>query len=190
MEGQQMKASPTALHGVIIVEPQVFGDQRGWFMETYSRRKMDAIGITSNFVQDNHSFSAAKGTVRGLHYQREPHAQAKLVRCTKGAILDVAVDIRQGSPQYGQWVGVELTADNHRMLFVPRGFAHGFVTLLDETEVQYKVDNLYDKDSEGSIRFDDADIGIKWGVEKALLSEKDAQAPTFQRCNNNFRFEC
>lgn len=183
-----MRAVPTSLKGVIIVEPQVFSDQRGWFTETYSSKKMNDIGIDATFVQDNHSFSALKGTVRGLHYQREPFSQAKLVRCTKGSIFDVAVDIRRGSPQYSRWTGVELSSSNMRMLYIPRGFAHGFVTLENDTEVQYKVDNLYNKESEGSIIYNDPDIAVEWGVKDALLSEKDAKAPSFQLCANDFQY--
>lgn len=185
----KMKVILTTLPGVMIVEPHAFSDQRGWFMETYSSNKMEVIGIKAVFVQDNHSFSAKKGTVRGLHFQREPHAQAKLVRCTRGAIFDVAVDIRSGSSSFGKWTGVELTDSNYRMLYLPRGFAHGFVTLKDETEVQYKVDNLYDKESEGSIRYNDPDLAIDWKVDDALLSEKDAQAPSFSTHNSNFIFK-
>lgn len=158
-------------------------------METYSNRKMEAIGIGVEFVQDNHSFSAVKGTVRGLHFQRNPHAQAKLVRCTKGGIFDVAADLRKGSPQFGKWVGVELTELNHRMLYIPRGFAHGFVTLDDRTEVQYKVDSLYHKESEGSIRYDDPELAIDWKVRNVLLSDKDAQAPLLRDCMNEINFQ-
>lgn len=149
---------------------------------------MNSVGIDDTFVQDNHSLSALKGTVRGLHYQRDPFAQTKLVRCTKGRIFDVAVDIRRGSPQYGKWTGVELSASNKMMLYIPRGFAHGFSTLEDDTEVQYKVDNLYNKESEGSIRFDDPFFAIDWKVDRPLLSEKDSKAPSFDKCVNDFKY--
>ena len=135
-----MKLIDTILDGVKVIEPTVFGDHRGWFMETYSYSKFIEAGIDLNFVQDNQSFSATKGTLRGLHYQLNPKAQTKLVRCTRGAIFDVAVDIRKGSPNYGKWFGIELTAENKKQLLVPKGFAHGFMTLTEDVEVQYKVD--------------------------------------------------
>ena len=134
-------------------------------------------GINCHFVQDNHSFSASKGTLRGLHYQLNPKCQAKIVRCTRGAILDVAVDIRRGSPQYKQWVAVELSEENKKQLFVPRGFAHGFLTLTDNVEVQYKADNYYAPECDGNIRYDDPEIGIDWGGSEFILSEKDRRAP-------------
>ena len=134
-------------------------------------------GINCHFVQDNHSFSASKGTLRGLHYQLNPKCQAKIVRCTRGAILDVAVDIRRGSPQYKQWVAVELSEENKKQLFVPRGFAHGFLTLTDNVEVQYKADNYYAPECDGNIRYDDPEIGIEWGQSEFILSEKDRRAP-------------
>lgn len=134
-------------------------------------------GINCHFVQDNHSFSASKGTLRGLHYQLNPKCQAKIVRCTRGSILDVAVDIRRGSPQYKQWVAVELSEENKKQLFVPRGFAHGFLTLTDNVEVQYKADNYYAPECDGNIRYDDPEIGIEWGQSEFILSEKDRRAP-------------
>ena len=172
-----MNVIETALAGVHILEPQVFGDARGWFMESWSQKKMEDAGICVDFVQDNHSFSAQKGTLRGLHYQLNPMAQAKLLRVSRGAIFDVAVDIRRGSPTYAQWVGVELSAENYRQLFIPRGFAHGFITLTDDVEVQYKADNLYAPDCDGNIRWDDSEIGIAWPITPVVLSEKDAAAP-------------
>ena len=172
-----MNVIETALAGVRILEPQVFGDARGWFMESWSQKKMEDAGICVDFVQDNHSFSAQKGTLRGLHYQLNPMAQAKLLRVSRGAIFDVAVDIRRGSPTYAQWVGVELSAENYRQLFIPRGFAHGFITLTDDVEVQYKADNLYAPDCDGNIRWDDPEIGIAWPITPVVLSEKDAAAP-------------
>ena len=135
-----MKLIETILDGVKVIEPAVFGDHRGWFMETYSYSKFKEAGIELNFVQDNQSFSATKGTLRGLHYQLNPKAQTKLVRCTRGAIFDVAVDIRKGSPTFGKWFGIELTAENKKQLLIPKGFAHGFMTLTEDVEVQYKVD--------------------------------------------------
>ena len=185
-----MKVIETALPGVVIIEPQVFGDARGWFMESWSAKKMEDVGIHVAFVQDNHSFSAQKGTLRGLHYQLNPMAQAKLLRASRGAIFDVAVDIRRGSPTYAQWVGVELSAENYRQLFIPRGFAHGFITLTDNVEVQYKADNLYAPDCDGNIRWDDPAIGVAWPLTPTVLSEKDAAAPLLaERSELNFVYE-
>ena len=182
-----MKATETALKGVYILEPQVFGDARGWFMESWSRRKLEEAGIFVDFVQDSQSFSAQKGTLRGLHYQLNPMCQAKLLRCTRGRIFDVAVDIRSGSPQYAQWVGVELSADNKKQLFIPRGFAHGFITLTDEVEVQYKADNYYAPECDGNIRWDDPQIHIDWPIQPTVLSDKDKKAPLLrERTNLNF----
>ena len=185
-----MKATETELKGVFVLEPQVFGDARGWFMESWSQRKMHAAGIDVQFVQDNQSFSAQKGTLRGLHYQLNPMCQAKLLRCTRGKIFDVAVDIRKGSPQYGKWVGVELSAENKKQLFIPRGFAHGFITLTDDVEVQYKADNYYAPECDGNIRWDDPDIGVEWPLKPVILSEKDSKAPLLkERTNLNFVYE-
>ena len=168
-----MKAIHTALEGVIVIEPDVHRDSRGWFMESYTRSKMVPLGITVDFVQDNHSFSAKKGTVRGLHYQLPPHAQSKLVRCSRGSIRDVAVDLRPGSPTFGEWISIVLDAERMTMLFIPQGLAHGFVTLEDSTEVQYKVDDFYDKPSERCIRYDDETLAIDWGIDPKHVSEKD-----------------
>lgn len=165
------------MQGVYIITPKVFGDHRGWFMESWSEATLAQNGINCHFVQDNHSFSASKGTLRGLHYQLNPKCQAKIIRCTSGAILDVAVDIRRGSPQYKQWVAVELSEENKKQLFVPRGFAHGFLTLTDNVEVQYKADNYYAPECDGNIRYDDPEIGIDWGGSEFILSEKDQRAP-------------
>lgn len=185
-----MKATETELKGVFVLEPQVFGDARGWFMESWSQRKMHDAGIDVQFVQDNQSFSAQEGTLRGLHYQLNPMCQAKLLRCTRGKIFDVAVDIRKGSPQYGKWVGVELSAENKKQLFIPRGFAHGFITLTDDVEVQYKADNYYAPECDGNIRWDDPDIGVEWPLKPVILSEKDSKAPLLkERTNLNFVYE-
>lgn len=185
-----MKATETELKGVFVLEPQVFGDARGWFMESWSQRKMHDAGIDVQFVQDNQSFSAQKGTLRGLHYQLNPMCQAKLLRCTRGKIFDVAVDIRKGSPQYGKWVGVELSTENKKQLFIPRGFAHGFITLTDDVEVQYKADNYYAPECDGNIRWDDPDIGVEWPLKPVILSEKDSKAPLLkERTNLNFVYE-
>lgn len=169
-----MKLINTDLEGVYIVEPQVFGDARGWFMESYSKIKTPEI--TCDFVQDNHSYSATKGVVRGIHFQNGEHAQAKLVRCTRGAVLDVAVDLRKGSPTYKKWVAVELSAENKRQLFIPRGFGHGFVTLTDDVEFLYKADNYYNYESDRSIRWNDPEIGVDWGINSPQLSDKDNNA--------------
>ncbi len=182
-----MKRTETKLPGVYMIEPQVFGDHRGYFMETYSQRAFAEIGIDNVFVQDNQSFSAAKGTLRGIHFQNDPMAQAKLVRVTRGAVLDVAVDLRKGSPTYKQWVAVELSAENKRMLFIPRGFGHGFRTLTEDVEFCYKVDNLYSKECDRGIRFDDPEIGVEWGeVFEENLSQKDVSAPLLCDSDCNF----
>lgn len=182
-----MKRIETSLPGVCIVEPQVFGDHRGYFMETYSQKAFEELGITNVFVQDNQSFSAQKGTLRGIHFQNNPMAQAKLVRVTKGAVLDVAVDLRKNSPTYKQWVAVELSAENKRMLFIPRGFGHGFQTLTENVEFCYKVDNLYSKECDRGIRFDDPSIGVDWGeVKEEMLSQKDVSAPLLDDSDCNF----
>ncbi len=169
--------SKTELEGVLIVEPKVFGDNRGWFMETYSKRDFEAAGITTDFVQDNRSFSSKKGIIRGLHFQRNPKCQAKLLTCLKGEILDVAVDLRKDSPTYKKWIAVHLTAENKKQIFIPKGFAHGFLTLTDDVEIMYKCDELYAPECDGGIRFDDPEIGVDWGITDPILSEKDKNAP-------------
>lgn len=188
-----MKKIETKIPGVFIIEPDCFGDHRGWFMETYNKEKFAQLGINNDFVQDNMSYSAQKGTLRGLHFQKDPYAQAKLVRCTKGKIVDVAVDLRKGSPTYGQWVLVELSEENKRMFFLPRGTAHGFLTLTNDVEFQYKCDNLYNKESEGSVRFDDLDLSIPWHdflkEFDAVLSDKDKNAPSLKDCDANFLYK-
>lgn len=172
-----MQIEQTLLPEVLVLTPARFGDARGWFSETFNAARFRAAGIAVDWVQDNHSFSAAVGTLRGLHYQRPPHAQDKLVRCTRGAIFDVAVDIRKGSPTYGRWVGVDLTPENGKQLLVPKGFLHGFVTRAPDTEVQYKCSDLYAPDCDGCIRWNDPDIAIDWGVVNPVLSAKDQVAP-------------
>ena len=182
-----MKRIETKLPGVYIVEPQVFGDHRGYFMETYSTKVFAELGIDNVFVQDNQSFTAQKGVLRGIHFQNAPMAQAKLVRVTRGAVMDVAVDLRKGSPTYKQWVAVELSAENKRMLFIPRGFGHGFKTLTDDVEFCYKVDNLYSRECDRGIRFNDPAIGVDWGeVTESLLSQKDTTAPLLDDSDCNF----
>lgn len=183
-----MNIIKTELEGVYILEPRVFGDHRGWFTETYSKLKFKELGIDIEFVQDNHSFSAQKGTLRGLHFQLNPRAQAKLVRCTKGEILDVAVDLRRGSPMYKRWVAVELTEDNKKQLLIPQGFAHGFLTLTDDVEVQYKVDEYYSQEDDRSIRYDDPEINVDWGRIEPILSDKDINAPLLKDSDVNFKY--
>jgi len=185
-----MKKTETGLPGVYVIEPQVFGDARGYFMETWSTRNFEELGLKYDFVQDNQSYSAKKGILRGIHFQIEPWSQAKLVRVTRGAVMDVAVDLRKGSPTYRKWVAVELSAENKRMLMIPRGFGHGFKTLTDDVEFIYKVDRLYNKECDRGIRFDDPEIGVDWGeVERELLSAKDTQAPPLAESDCNFVYE-
>lgn len=182
-----MEKIATALPDVWIIEPKVFGDHRGYFMETYSTKAFAEIGINNVFVQDNQSFTAQKDTLRGIHFQNAPYAQAKLVRVTRGAVLDVAVDLRKGSPTYKQWVAVELSAENKRMLYIPRGFGHGFRTLTEDVEFCYKVDNLYSKECDRGIRFNDPAIGVEWGtVIEERLSQKDTTSPLLADSDCNF----
>ena len=183
-----MKRIDTKLPGVCILEPVVHGDQRGYFMETYSTAAFAAVGIDTVFVQDNQSYSAHKGVLRGIHFQNAPMAQAKLVRVTRGAVLDVAVDLRKGSPTYCQWVSVELSAENKRMFYIPRGFGHGFVTLTEDVEVQYKVDAYYNKPADRSVRYDDPVFGIDWGVREPVLSDKDKNAPLLAESDVAFTY--
>lgn len=183
-----MELLDTALPEVKILVPKVFGDYRGYFLESYNRAAFLALGIDAVFVQDNESFTAKKGTVRGLHFQNAPMAQCKIVRVTRGAVMDVAVDLRKGSPNYLKWVGVELSEANKRMLYLPRGFGHGFVTRTDDVVFQYKVDNPYSPAHDRSIRFDAAEIGVDWGVTHPILSEKDQNAPALKRSDCNFIF--
>jgi dTDP-4-dehydrorhamnose 3,5-epimerase len=180
-----MKVTKTAIEGVLILEPKVFGDERGFFMESFNQKAFnDAVGSDVAFAQDNHSRSA-KGVLRGLHFQRAPNEQGKLVRVTQGSVFDVAVDIRSGSPTYGHWVGVELTDENHRQLWIPGGLAHGFLVTSDIADFLYKTTNYYAPQSEGSIRWDDPTLGIKWplGMMQPSLSAKDAAAPLLAQHN-------
>ena len=188
-----MKVIETKIPGVLIIETNVFGDHRGYFCETYSKPKYEALGICVDFVQDNMSFSAQQGTLRGLHWQNPPYAQSKLVSCSKGKVIDVAVDIRKNSPTYGEWVSVELSAENKRQFFIPQGFAHGFLTLTPDVEFRYKVDNVYNKESEGGMRYDDPSVQVDWGSLlngiEPVLSEKDKNGPTLEEANNQFVWE-
>ena len=181
-----MKLIETDLPGVYIIEPKVFEDERGWFMESYSYKAFKDLGIDTIFVQDNHSYSKRAGTLRGIHFQNDPMAQAKLVRCTKGKILDVAVDLRKGSPTYKKWIMVELSQENKRMLYIPKGFGHAFLTLTDDVEVQYKVDQYYSKEHDRSIRWNYPEIGIDWPIKNPILSEKDRNAPFLKDSDCNF----
>ena len=167
---------------VLLITPRRFGDQRGFFMETFSAEAFKAFGIDCEFVQDNHSLSASTGTIRGLHFQKPPHAQAKLVRVVRGSVFDVAVDLRRSSPTYGQWCGATLTAERGEQYFVPRGFAHAFCTLEPDTEFVYKVDGYYAPSSDAGLRFDDPDLAITWPVDSAhvTVSDKDAKLPAFR----------
>lgn len=167
----------TEIEGLVIVEPKVFGDHRGFFMESWSERAFAEAGLNYTFVQDNHSSSTVKGTLRGIHFQRGDKAQAKLVRCVRGRVLDVAVDLRPGSPTYKKWVAVELSEENKRMVMIPRGFGHGFVTLTDNVEFLYKADNPYAPESEGGIRWNDPELNIDWGLQNPVLSDKDKVNP-------------
>jgi dTDP-4-dehydrorhamnose 3,5-epimerase len=176
---------------VTLLKPRRFSDDRGWFMETYSEKAAKAAGIEAHFVQDNHSFSAVEGTIRGLHFQRPPHAQAKLVRCVRGSIWDYAVDIRRGSPTYGQHVAAKLTSEGGEQLFVPIGYAHAFVTLEPNVEVAYKVTDVYAPDCDGGIVWDDATININWPLPNsgAVLSGKDKMLPTLSEFDSPFEYD-
>lgn len=181
-----MKITKTKLDGVVIIEPDVFGDNRGFFMESWNKKKMAESGLDYDFVQDNHSKSTVKGTLRGIHFQKGDKAQAKLVRCVKGAVLDVAVDLRRNSSTFKQWVGVELSEENKKQLLIPRGFGHGFVTLTDDVEFLYKADNYYAPEADAGVRWNDPDIGVEWGIENPILSEKDKNNPLLKDCKELF----
>ena len=175
-----MRITKTKLEGVLIIEPKVFGDHRGFFMESWNKQEMENAGLHYDFVQDNHSLSKLKGTLRGIHFQKGDKAQAKLVRCVMGAVLDVVVDLRHNSPTYKQWESVVLSSDNKKQLLIPRGFGHGFLTLTDNVEFLYKADNYYCPEAEGGIIWCDPDIGIDWGIDEPILSLKDSQNPLLE----------
>ncbi len=181
-----MKVLETKLDGVYLFEPRVFRDGRGFFMESYNEREMKELGFSFRFVQDNHSLSVVAGTIRGLHYQEDPMAQTKLVRVIRGAIYDVAVDLRKDSPTFGKWVGVILSAENYRQILIPKGFAHGFCTLVGNTEVLYKVDQFYSPEHDKGIRWNDPEIGIDWPVSEPILSEKDMKHPFLREVEKLF----
>ena len=182
-----MKAVPTEIPGVVILEPEIHGDSRGYFMESFNQKEFERLVGPVHFVQDNESRSSY-GVVRGLHFQKPPFEQAKLVRVVEGRVLDVAVDIRRGSATFGSYAAVELSGENHRQLFIPRGFAHGFAVLSETALFQYKCDNFYSPESEGGIAWDDAEIGIDWGLPKdmAILSSKDRNRQTLRDFVNSF----
>lgn len=185
-----MKVLKTAIEGLLIIEPTVFGDSRGYFFESYNKQRFkDETGLDIDFVQDNESMSSY-GVMRGLHFQRPPFSQSKLVRCVKGKVLDVAVDIRKGSPTYGQHVAVELTEDNHRQFFVPRGFAHGFAVLSQTAVFQYKCDNFYAPQADGGINIKDDTLGIDWQIpmDRAILSDKDLKHPNLAEFDSPFEY--
>ena len=183
-----LKIIETEVKDVYIIEPQVFGDNRGWFMESWSEKKMEDAGLFYRFVQDNHSFSAQRGTLRGLHFQKGDAAQAKLVRCVRGAVRDVAVDMRKGSPTYKKWVAVELSAENKRQMLIPRGFLHGFVTLTDDVEFLYKADGLYNAQADRNVLWSDPELAVDWGVENPIVSEKDKNAPLLKDSDIDFTY--
>lgn len=183
-----MNISTTDIHGIFIIEPRVFGDRRGYFFESFSKRDFEkATGLSVNFVQDNESKST-RGVVRGLHFQRPPYSQAKLVRCVEGCVLDVAVDLRKDSPTFGHHVAVELSAANHRQLFIPKGFAHGFSVLSDEAVFVYKCDEYYTPDADGGISLLDSTLGIDWKIDldKAIISDKDMNHPLLSNFDSPF----
>lgn len=178
----------TALDGVLIVQPSRFADERGFFSESWNRRALETAGVSlPEFVQDNHSLSVQRGTLRGLHYQAPPHAQGKLVRCARGRLLDVAVDVRRGSPTYAKCVCEELSAENGRQLWIPAGFLHGFVTREDDTEIAYKCTDYYSRDCDGAVLW--SSVGVDWGVEHPILSDKDAQATPLDEFESPFHFK-
>lgn len=186
----QVRIEETGLPGLKVLTPRRFGDARGFFCESWNRRVLAEHGLDFDFVQDNHSLSAAVNTVRGLHFQAPPHAQTKLVRCGRGRFLDVAVDIRAASPTFGKWFGIELSFDNGKQLLVPAGFLHGFATREPDTEIIYKCTDYYDVTADGAVRFDDPDIGVDWGLSgPAVLSDKDRAAPLLRNFQTPFTGE-
>ncbi len=188
----QAPNASSAANPVQLIKPRRFGDERGWFTEVWSERAFAALGLTERFVQDNHSLSRPEGVLRGLHFQTPPHGQAKLVRCVRGAIFDVAVDVRKGSPTYGRWVAATLTAENGHQLYIPVGFAHGFLTLETDTEVTYKVSDVYAPAQDGGIRFDDPEIGVRWPLrpgQEPVLSPKDLALQPLSAFNSPFAYD-
>lgn len=185
----KFKKLETKLKGVYILEPTVFEDHRGFFMESYNKKDFEEIGLSYDFVQDNHSLSIKAGVLRGLHFQLNPKAQTKVVRVLEGAIYDVVVDLRKGSPTFGKWQGFILTSENKRQILVPKGFAHGILTLVPNTQIMYKVDEYYSPKHDRSIRWNDPDLAIDWPVSKPILSEKDANAPFLKEIIDEINFQ-
>jgi len=183
-----MRVIKTEIEDLYIIETRVFEDNRGWFTESFSAKKFKDNGLDIKFIQDNHSLSKEKGVLRGLHFQLDPKAQTKLVRCTRGSIYDVAVDLRKGSLTYKKWFGVELSAENKKQFLIPKGFAHGFLTLSENVEVQYKVDEYYAPEYDRSIRFDDPEINVDWRIKNPILSDKDKNAPLLKNSDCNFKY--
>lgn len=181
-----MKVTRTFIKDLIILEPKLAEDHRGWFIESFNKKLLNDIGLKIEFIQDNHSLSKEKSVLRGLHLQTYPYAQTKLIRCTRGKIWDVAIDLRKTSKTYLKWFGIELSEKNRKQLFIPQGFAHGFLTLEKNSEVQYKVDNLYNKISERTIKYNDPDIGIEWPLGNYILSEKDQKAQYLKELDIKF----
>lgn len=181
-----MKVTKLGLPGVLLIEPDVFKDYRGYYMESYSKRTLEKYGINDEFVQDNHLLSLKKGTIRGIHFQNAPYAQAKLLRCTKGKILDVVVDLRKDSLTYKKWISVELDAESKKQIYIPRGFGHACMSLVDDTEVQYKVDNLYYPEYDRAIAWNDPELNIEWGIKDVIVSEKDKNASLLKDSDVNF----
>lgn len=181
-----MRAIKTKLKDLLIFEIDVHSDDRGWFAETYKKNKLSNNGVNIEFIQDNHSYSAKKNTLRGIHFQKNPVAQSKLIRCTKGAIIDTVIDLRKGSDTFKQWFSIELSEVNKKQLYIPKGFGHAFLTLTDDVEVQYKVDQYYSKEHDRSIRYDDPELNIDWGIKSPILSPKDSTAPLL--CNSDVNF--
>jgi len=184
-----MNIIKTKFEDAVLIEPKVFGDHRGFFTESYNKEMFKQNGIDIEFIQDNHSLSQQSGTLRGMHYQLKDKAQTKLVRVTRGAIYDVILDIRKSSPTYGEWQGFILSADNKRQLLVPKGFAHGFCTIVENTEVQYKVDELYSPEHDRGIAWNDPTLNIDWPFNNPVLSDKDTKHPTLAEADNNFTWE-
>ncbi|MCL1990700.1 MAG: dTDP-4-dehydrorhamnose 3,5-epimerase [Defluviitaleaceae bacterium] len=184
-----MKVVPTSLKDVLLLEPQLFEDKRGYFMESYNKKTAADVGLNMDFIQDNQSLSTLAGTIRGLHFQLNPKAQTKWVRCLSGSIYDVVVDLRVGSPTYKKWTGVLLSEYNHRQLVVPKGFAHGFCTLVPNTVVSYKVDAYYDPECDSGILWNDPELKIDWPTTHPILSQKDTQQPTLSEAKLNFIYK-
>lgn len=183
-----MNVTKLEIEDVLVIEPDVYNDFRGYFYESYSKRTLEKIGITNEFVQDNHLLSLKKGTIRGIHFQNAPMSQAKLLRCTKGRIMDYAVDLRKGSPTYKKWVCVELSAENKKQIFIPKGFGHACISLEDDTEVQYKVDEFFSPENDRSIAWNDPELAVDWGTDAVIVSEKDRTAPFLKECDINFTY--